>query len=46
MKHVSILVPEGDCSVTNIEGTHQILSRVNDYLADLGRPPAFTTKSE
>jgi len=42
MKHVSILVPEGDCSVTNIEGTHQILSRVNDYLADLGRPPAFT----
>jgi transcriptional regulator GlxA family with amidase domain len=42
MKHVSILVPEGDCSVTNIEGTYQILSRVNDYLADLGRPPAFT----
>ena len=42
MKHVSILVPEGDCSVTNIEGTYQILSRVNDYLAALGRPPAFT----
>jgi transcriptional regulator GlxA family with amidase domain len=42
MKHVSILVPQGDCSVTNIEGTHQILSRVNGYLADLGRPPAFT----
>ncbi len=41
MKHVSILVPEGDCSVTNIEGTHQILTRVNGYLADLGRPPAF-----
>jgi transcriptional regulator GlxA family with amidase domain len=44
MKHVSILVPEGDCSVTNIEGTHQILSRVNEYLAELGRPPAFTIK--
>lgn len=42
MKHVSILVPEGDCSVTNIEGTYQILCRVNDFLADLGRPPAFT----
>ena len=42
MKHVSILVPEGDCSVTNIEGTHQILSRVNDYLAALGQPPVFT----
>ena len=42
MKHVSILVPEGECSVTNIEGTYQILSRVNDYLADLGQPPVFT----
>jgi len=41
MKHVSILVPEGDCSVTNIEGTHQILCRVNGYLADLDRPPVF-----
>jgi transcriptional regulator GlxA family with amidase domain len=41
MKHVSILVPEGDCSVTTIEGTHQILCRVNDYLDELGRPPAF-----
>jgi transcriptional regulator GlxA family with amidase domain len=42
MKHVSILVPEGDCSITNIEGTYQILSRVNDYLAALGRLPVFT----
>jgi transcriptional regulator GlxA family with amidase domain len=33
MKHVSILVPEGDRSLTNIEVTHQILCRVNDYLA-------------
>ena len=42
MKHVSILVPEGDCSLTNIEGTYQILHKVNDYLAGLGRPPIFT----
>ena len=41
MIHISILVPAGDCSVTNIEGTYQILSRVNNYLADLGRPPLF-----
>jgi transcriptional regulator GlxA family with amidase domain len=41
MKHVSILVPEGDCSITNIEGTHQILCGVNDYLADAGRPSLF-----
>lgn len=41
MKHISILVPEGDCSVTNIEGTYQILLRVNDFLAEAGRPPLF-----
>jgi len=42
MKHISILVPEGDCSITNIEGTHQILSRVNDFLEDAGEPPLFS----
>jgi transcriptional regulator GlxA family with amidase domain len=42
MKHVSILVPVGESSLSNIEGTHQILLRVNDYLAGLGRPPIFT----
>lgn len=41
MKHVSILVPRGDCSVTNIEGTHQILHRINGYLEEAGRPPVF-----
>ena len=38
------MVPDCDCSVTNIEGTHQILHKVNDYLADLGRPPVFTVQ--
>ncbi|MFL5809927.1 MAG: GlxA family transcriptional regulator [Flavisolibacter sp.] len=42
MKHISILVPEGDISVTNIEGTHQIFSEVNGLLARAGRPPLFT----
>jgi transcriptional regulator GlxA family with amidase domain len=40
-KHVSILVPVGDCSLTNIEGTQQILLRVNGYLAEAGRDPLF-----
>lgn len=44
MKHISILVPIGDCSITNIEGTLQILNRVNDYLVDGGRPPLFITE--
>jgi len=42
MKHLSILVPEGDCSLTNIEGTHQIFSQVNHFLAQSERPPLFT----
>jgi transcriptional regulator GlxA family with amidase domain len=41
MKHVSILVPKGDCSLVNIEGTYQILSRVNEHLAKSGKPPLF-----
>jgi hypothetical protein len=44
MKHISILVPRGDCSLTNIEGTHQILRRVNGYLQEMGRQPLFTTQ--
>lgn len=44
MKHISILIPEGDCSMTNIEGTHQILCRVNDYLAETGKPPEFNVQ--
>lgn len=41
MLHISILVPEGDCSLTNIEGTQQILMRVNGYLAEAGRDALF-----
>ncbi|MDB5230853.1 MAG: transcriptional regulator, AraC family [Chitinophagaceae bacterium] len=41
MKHISILVPRGHCSVTNIEGTHQIFLEVNGVLAEMGRPPLF-----
>jgi transcriptional regulator GlxA family with amidase domain len=42
MKHISILVPEGDCSLTNIEGTHQIFSEVNSLLIREGKQPLFT----
>jgi len=44
MKHISILVPEGDCSLANIEGAHQIFSRLNDYLAEEGRGPEFVVQ--
>lgn len=44
MKHVSILIPEGECSLVNIEGTHQIFNEVNSLLARAGRPPLFTVQ--
>lgn len=41
MKHISILIPEGDCSLVNVQGSHQILSEVNSVLARAGKPPMF-----
>src|SRR5688500_8430363 len=41
MKHISILVPEGNCSLVNIEGTHQIFSEINAMLARAGKAPLF-----
>ncbi len=41
MKHISILVPESDSSIVNIDGTYQILSKVNEHLAQSGKPPLF-----
>jgi len=41
MKHISILVPEGDCSLSNIEGCHQIFSEVNSFLTKRGQRPIF-----
>jgi transcriptional regulator GlxA family with amidase domain len=42
MKHISIIIPEGDCSITHIEASHQILSEVNVFLASLDRDPLLT----
>src|SRR5579872_5474745 len=44
MNHVSILVPEGECSITNIEGTYQIFLRVNDYLVEAGCEHLFVVQ--
>jgi transcriptional regulator GlxA family with amidase domain len=41
MKHVSILVPHGHTSLSNIDGTHQILLEVNKFLAAAGKEPLF-----
>lgn len=41
MKHVSILVPRGHTSLSNIEGSHQIFSEVNTLCREMGRDPLF-----
>jgi transcriptional regulator GlxA family with amidase domain len=41
MKHVSILIPQGDISVSNVEGTHHILAEVNEALVRAGKPALF-----
>lgn len=41
MKHISILVLKGQTSLVNIEGSHQILSIVNQFLSQMGSVPLF-----
>jgi transcriptional regulator GlxA family with amidase domain len=41
MKHISILIPNGDASLVNIEGCHQLFNEVNSVLAFRGMPPLF-----
>jgi len=41
MKHISILVPLGHTSLTNIEGTHQILSEANTLYTSMRGEPLF-----
>jgi transcriptional regulator GlxA family with amidase domain len=41
MKHISIIVPFGHCSVTNIEGTHQIFNEANAICQAMGKDPLF-----
>ncbi|NIG54160.1 GlxA family transcriptional regulator [Chitinophaga sp. Cy-1792] len=41
MKHVSILIPFGACSLSNIEGTWHIFTEVNTILRRMDREPFF-----
>ncbi|GAB3989135.1 helix-turn-helix domain-containing protein [Spirosoma daeguense] len=44
MKHVTILIPNGHISLTNVEGTRQIFLEVNNILASMGRSPLFSVE--
>ncbi len=41
MKHISILVPKGNSSLTNIDGTQQIFAETNGILASMDQEPLF-----
>lgn len=43
MKHISILVPQG-AILGSVEGPRQVLTEVNKYLQNLGRPALFNVQ--
>lgn len=42
MKYISVLIPEGDISLSNVEGIHHIFSEVNKAYQRAGKAPAFS----
>ncbi|WP_215223952.1 GlxA family transcriptional regulator [Echinicola shivajiensis] len=43
MKHISILVPDGDSSLSNLEATYKMFNMANDALLKSGRSAMFKT---
>lgn len=43
MKHVSVLALN-DATITSIDSSHQMLTRVNDFLKYQGKPPFYTVE--
>jgi transcriptional regulator GlxA family with amidase domain len=41
MKHISILIPQGETSLSNIEATYKMFSMVNQNLDRAKKPPLF-----
>ncbi|MDB5001640.1 MAG: helix-turn-helix-domain containing protein AraC type [Mucilaginibacter sp.] len=41
MKHISILIPEGETSMSNIEAAHKMFSKVNEALHRMNKAPLF-----
>lgn len=41
MKHVSIIVPQGDSILSSIIGTYKVFTTANNYLVKVGKQPMF-----
>lgn len=42
--HISILIPEGNSSLSNLEATHKMFNMANDFLLQRGKEPIFKTQ--
>jgi transcriptional regulator GlxA family with amidase domain len=42
MKHVSLLIPVGDSSLSNLEATYKMFTMANDTLEKMGQSPLFS----
>lgn len=43
MKHISILVPQGDSSLSNLEASYKMFNMANEALIKMGQNPLFET---
>lgn len=41
MKHISLLIPEGDSSLSNLEATYKMFTMTNNTLMQMGKHPLF-----
>ncbi|MEO6550666.1 MAG: helix-turn-helix domain-containing protein [Ferruginibacter sp.] len=41
MKHISILVPQGDVALSCIDGPYTLFNKVNEFLQSMGKRPVF-----
>lgn len=44
MKQISLLIPEGDTSLSNIEATYKMFTKVNEAVVRMGKQPLFDVK--
>jgi transcriptional regulator GlxA family with amidase domain len=44
MKHISLLIPEGDSSLSNLEATYKMFTLTNESLKRMGQPPVFNVQ--
>ncbi|UYQ94509.1 helix-turn-helix domain-containing protein [Chitinophaga horti] len=44
MKQIAIIIPQGETSLSNIEATHKMFTKVNEAVERAGKPPLFQVR--